>query len=97
MSANGEVRVRRIYEEPAPDDGARVLVDRLWPRGVSKARAALDEWCKQVAPSTELCKWYGHDPKLFAEFGRRYRAELKEPERAAALAHLRELAGRAVR
>ncbi|MFI9102235.1 DUF488 domain-containing protein [Streptomyces fildesensis] len=93
MSANGKVRVRRIYEEPAPDDGARVLVDRLWPRGVSKARAALDEWCKQVAPSTELCKWYGHDPELFAEFGRRYRAELVEPERAAALEHLRELAG----
>ncbi|MCM2430486.1 DUF488 domain-containing protein [Streptomyces sp. RKAG337] len=93
MSANGDVRVRRIYEEPAPDDGARVLVDRLWPRGLTKAKAALDEWCKQVAPSAELRQWYGHDPELFAEFGRRYRAELEEPERAAALAHLRELAG----
>jgi uncharacterized protein YeaO (DUF488 family) len=56
------VRVRRAYDEPEPDDGARVLVDRLWPRGLSKARAALDEWCKNVAPSGELRTWYNHDP-----------------------------------
>ena len=87
-----DVRVRRVYEEPQPDDGTRVLVDRLWPRGVSKARAALDEWCKDVAPSDELRKWYGHDPARFEEFARRYRLELEDPPRAAALAHLRDLA-----
>ncbi|MFG1694112.1 DUF488 domain-containing protein [Nonomuraea sp. NPDC049309] len=87
-----KVRVRRVYDEPRDDDGTRVLVDRLWPRGLSKDRAALDEWCKQVAPSTELRTWYRHDPGLFAEFARRYRGELEEPERAEAVAHLRELA-----
>ena len=60
-----EVRVRRVYEEPAPEDGMRVLVDRIWPRGLTKARAALDEWCKEIVPSTELRKWYGHDPERF--------------------------------
>jgi uncharacterized protein YeaO (DUF488 family) len=69
-----------------------VLVDRLWPRGVSKARADLTEWCKEVAPSTELRKWYGHDPERYDEFARRYRAELGDTEHAAALAHLKELA-----
>jgi uncharacterized protein YeaO (DUF488 family) len=90
--AKENVRVRRVYEDPGPDDGARVLVDRIWPRGLTKARAALDEWCKDVAPSGELRKWYAHDPDRFAEFGRRYQEELKEPQRAAALAHLRALA-----
>jgi len=89
--AEAKVQVRRIYEEPARGDGTRVLVDRIWPRGLTKAKAAHDEWCKEVAPSTELRKWYGHDPERFEEFGRRYQAELKEPERAGALAHLREL------
>jgi uncharacterized protein YeaO (DUF488 family) len=87
-----KVQVRRVYEEPAGDDGTRVLVDRIWPRGLTKAKAGLDEWCKQVAPSTELRTWYHHDPELFAEFGRRYRSELADPERAAAVTHLRELA-----
>lgn len=86
------LQVRRVYDPPEPGDGARVLVDRLWPRGISKDRAALDEWCKQVAPSVELRQWYAHEPDRFAEFARRYRAELDDPERAAALAHLRELA-----
>ena len=90
--AAAQVRVRRAYEEPEPSDGVRVLVDRIWPRGLSKARAALDDWCKDVAPSTELRQWYSHDPDRFAEFGRRYQAELADPERAAALAHLRDLA-----
>ena len=90
--ADVKVRVRRAYEDPVADDGARVLVDRIWPRGLTKARAALDEWCKEIAPSTELRKWYGHDPERFEEFSRRYQAELAEPERADALAHLRELA-----
>jgi uncharacterized protein YeaO (DUF488 family) len=90
--AGRHVQVRRIYEDPEPTDGTRVLVDRIWPRGVSKARAALDEWCKNVAPSDELRKWYGHDPDRFEEFGRRYRRELEDPQRAEALAHLRGLA-----
>ncbi|WP_062347093.1 DUF488 domain-containing protein [Herbidospora yilanensis] len=87
-----EVRVRRVYEDPADDDGTRVLVDRLWPRGLAKAAADLDEWCKEIAPSAELRTWYHHDPDRFAEFGRRYRSELTTPERAAAVTHLRELA-----
>lgn len=86
------VRTGRVYDEPTGRDGARVLVDRLWPRGVSREKACLDEWCKPVAPSTQLRQWYGHDPELFEEFGRRYRVELDEPERAEALAHLRALA-----
>jgi uncharacterized protein YeaO (DUF488 family) len=90
--AGRQVQVRRIYDEPEPSDGTRVLVDRIWPRGVSKARAALDEWCKNVAPSDQLRKWYGHDPDRFEEFGRRYRQELEDPQRAEALAHLRGLA-----
>lgn len=91
-SSSPKVRVRRIYDDPAPDDGTRVLVDRLWPRGMSKERAHLDEWCKEIAPSTELRKWYHHDPDRFDEFTRRYRAELDEGEQADALAHLRGLA-----
>ncbi|MFI1465392.1 DUF488 domain-containing protein [Nocardia carnea] len=86
------VQIRRIYDDPTPKDGTRVLVDRLWPRGVSKTRAHLDEWCKQIAPSTELRTWYGHDPQLFDAFARRYRDELTQPGRAEALSHLRELA-----
>ncbi|WP_326636416.1 DUF488 family protein [Streptosporangium sp. NBC_01755] len=92
MATKPKVRVRRVYEEPTASDGARVLVDRIWPRGLSKEKAHLQEWCKAVAPSTELRTWYGHDPARFEEFGRRYRAELKDPERAAALEHLREMA-----
>jgi uncharacterized protein YeaO (DUF488 family) len=88
------VRVGRVYDEPTVTDGRRILVDRLWPRGLTKVKAGLDEWCKQVAPSTELRTWYGHDPDRFAEFGRRYRAELDGAEQAAALAHLRALAER---
>lgn len=90
--AGGSVRVRRVYDEPDRDDGVRVLVDRIWPRGMTKARAALDEWCKDVAPSHELRTWYGHQPDRFEEFARRYRLELEDPRRAEALAHLRDLA-----
>lgn len=92
MASKHDVNVRRAYDEPGAEDGARVLVDRIWPRGLSKERADLDEWCRTVAPSTELRKWYAHDPERFEEFGRRYRTELAEPERAEALVHLRELA-----
>ncbi len=86
------VQVRRVYDDPADGDGTRVLVDRIWPRGMNKEKAALDEWCKHIAPSTELRKWYSHDPDRFAEFTRRYQDELTEPERAEALTHLRQLA-----
>jgi uncharacterized protein YeaO (DUF488 family) len=86
------VRVGRVYDQATEHDGNRVLVDRLWPRGISKSRADIGEWCKQVAPSTTLRKWYNHDPQRFAEFRRRYRAELASEEHARALAHLRELA-----
>jgi uncharacterized protein YeaO (DUF488 family) len=92
MTDKPEVRVRRVYDDPSPEDGTRVLVDRIWPRGLTKARAEIHEWAKEVAPSTELRRWYGHDPDRFEEFHRRYRAELAEPERRAALRHLRELA-----
>jgi uncharacterized protein YeaO (DUF488 family) len=85
------VRVARVYDT-APDDGTRVLVDRLWPRGVRKADARLDRWCKDVAPSDELRQWYGHDPELFAEFRRRYELELADPDHRDAVAELRELA-----
>jgi uncharacterized protein YeaO (DUF488 family) len=86
------VKVGRVYEGRAHGDGRRVLVDSLWPRGMTKARADLDEWCKQVAPSTHLRAWYAHDPERFEEFSRRYRAELTTADRATALEHLRELA-----
>lgn len=88
------VEVARAYDQPSEADGVRVLVDRVWPRGLSKDRAQVAEWCKAVAPSTELRKWYGHDPDRFEEFTRRYHAELRDAERAGALQHLRELAGR---
>ncbi|MGH3971015.1 MAG: DUF488 domain-containing protein [Mycobacterium sp.] len=87
-----KVQVRRVYDAPARGDGNRVLVDRIWPRGLTKEKADLDEWCKTVAPSTELRKWYHHDPERYTEFARRYRQELTEPEKAEALAHLRTLA-----
>lgn len=83
-----QVQVRRVYEEPEPDDGTRVLVDRLWPRGLRKDAAHLDEWAKDVAPSSELRKWYAHDPAKFAEFCRRYTAELSSGTPRAALEHL---------
>ncbi len=92
MSGKREVRLRRVYDEPAGDDGTRVLVDRVWPRGLSKQKAHVDQWCKQVAPSTELRKWYGHEPARFPEFADRYRSELQQPEQAEALARLRDLA-----
>ena len=89
---HGRIQVRRAYEASQPGDGTRVLVDRIWPRGLTKAKAALDEWCKDVAPSDELRKWYGHDPGRFEEFTRRYRRELQGPRQAEVLAHLRGLA-----
>ena len=71
-----DLTVKRIYEPPAPDDGQRVLVDRIWPRGISKADAALTLWLKDIAPSNELRKWFGHEPARWAEFRKRYAIEL---------------------
>jgi uncharacterized protein YeaO (DUF488 family) len=87
-----DIRVRRVYDDPSPEDGARVLVDRVWPRGVRKDAARLDEWAKDVAPSTELRTWYHHDPAKFDEFSRRYTAELEQPRPREALTRLRALA-----
>lgn len=87
-----KIRFRRIYDERSPDDGVRVLVDRIWPRGIRKEQAHVEEWLREVAPSTELRKWFGHDPDRFAEFRRRYLVELRAPERKHALQHLREVA-----
>jgi uncharacterized protein YeaO (DUF488 family) len=81
-----------VYDHRVRGDGTRVLVDRIWPRGLTKEKADLDEWCKQIAPSTELRKWYNHVPERFEEFTRRYQTELTTPARAEALAHLRDLA-----
>ncbi len=94
MTLKHQVRVGRPYDERSRGDGNRVLVDRLWPRGLSKERADLDEWCTTIAPSSTLRKWYAHDPQRFDEFTRRYLEELAEPERARSLAHLRELLSR---
>jgi uncharacterized protein YeaO (DUF488 family) len=94
MAGTPEVRVRRVYDQPAPDDGERFLVDRLWPRGVPKGAAVVSEWVKDVAPSPELRRWYGHDPLRFAEFRLRYADELREPARARALTRLNEAAKR---
>ena len=78
MIAADRVRLKRAYESPASDDGIRILIDRLWPRGVKKANAAIDEWMKEIAPSTELRKWFGHDPERWPEFRRRYRSEIRQ-------------------
>jgi uncharacterized protein YeaO (DUF488 family) len=74
------IRIKRAYEEPAGEDGERILVDRLWPRGLTKEKAKVDLWLKDVAPSTELRKWYAHDPAKWAEFRSRYLEELKRNE-----------------
>ncbi len=70
------IRIKRVYSEPTPRDGMRILVDRVWPRGISKERAHITEWRKDLAPSTALRKWFGHEPARWAEFRKRYRAEL---------------------
>lgn len=85
------VRVRRVYEPPEPDDGVRVLVDRLWPRGLSKDAAHVDEWPKALTPSTELRRWYHAGEGSYEEFADRYEAELDAPEASELLSHVREL------
>jgi uncharacterized protein YeaO (DUF488 family) len=84
------VRLKRVYEPPSPEDGVRVLVDRLWPRGLRKADAAIDRWMKDIAPSTELRQWFGHDPERWQEFRRRYARELRQ--HATTIDELHELA-----
>jgi uncharacterized protein YeaO (DUF488 family) len=79
------IQLKRVYEKPSRKDGLRVLVDRLWPRGLTKERAAVDLWLKDVAPSTELRQWFGHDPARWKEFQSRYRMELKEKKDALTL------------
>jgi uncharacterized protein YeaO (DUF488 family) len=76
------IHLKRAYEPPAKKDGLRILVERLWPRGLSKEKAAIDLWLKDVAPSTELRRWFGHDPARWPEFQKRYRAELREQKDA---------------
>lgn len=83
------IKLKRVYEPPGPEDGCRVLVERLWPRGISKEKASLDLWLKDVAPSPELRTWFGHDPAKWDEFRKRYFEELKENEDA--VDKLREL------
>ena len=86
------VRVARLTDPAGPADGVRVLVERLWPRGTNRATVVLDGWYRGLAPSDGLRTWYGHDPERFGEFAERYRAELREPDRVAALQRLLELA-----
>ncbi len=88
------VKLKRAYERPSPDDGIRILVDRLWPRGVKKVNAAIDHWMKEIAPSTELRRWFGHDPGRWEEFQRRYAQELKRHREQ--VDQLRSLARRSV-
>jgi uncharacterized protein YeaO (DUF488 family) len=85
------VAYRRIYDEPRSPEGQRVLVDRVWPRGIRRDEGRFDEWLPEIAPSSELRRWYGHDPGRFEEFRRRYLSELDEPGRAEAASHLRDL------
>ena len=72
------IHLKRAYDKPSKDDGVRILVERLWPRGVAKEKAAIDVWLKDIAPSTELRKWYNHEPEKWKDFQKKYRAELKE-------------------
>ena len=94
MTSRG-VRLQRAYDEPQPDDGHRVLVDRVWPRGRTKAELRLDAWARDLGPSNELRKWFGHDPARWTEFEARYHVELADPERSQALDDLAAIAQRA--
>lgn len=87
-----DIEIKRVYDPPSADDGYRVLIDRLWPRGVGREAARIDEWARELAPSDELRRWFGHDPGRFPEFRRRYERELEE--HGETLERLRELARR---
>lgn len=84
---NQVIRVKRVYDSPEEADGSRILVDRIWPRGLSKGRAAVDFWLKDLAPSNELRRWFGHDPERWTEFKQRYHRELRK--RSTALEQIR--------
>ena len=84
------IKLKRAYDPPSRTDGLRVLVDRVWPRGLTKDDLHITFWAKEAAPSTELRKWFGHDPQRLSEFRKRYEAELKQPAEQAALAHILE-------
>ncbi len=88
------IRIKRVYDAPDRDDGERILVDRLWPRGVTKEKACIESWRKEIGPSTELRQWFGHDPRRWDEFQRRYERELQDPGKRAVL---RDLAARSRR
>lgn len=88
------IKIKRFYEAPENSDGKRILVDRLWPRGVAKAKARIDEWLKEIAPSNQLRQWYGHKPERWEEFQKRYREELQTAEKQELLKHLKSLARR---
>lgn len=77
-----ELKIKRVYEKPAKEDGERILVDRLWPRGLTKEKAGIDTWLKEISPTTELRKWFGHDPAKWKEFQKRYFNELNENKEA---------------
>jgi uncharacterized protein YeaO (DUF488 family) len=95
MTARAQkISIKRAYDPPTRGDGVRILVDRLWPRGLRKEGARIDQWRKDLAPSTELRKFYGHRPERFAEFAKRYQAELRQTEQAAAVTDLLAIAGR---
>lgn len=85
MADAHQIRLKRVYDDPARSDGYRILVDRVWPRGLTKVEAGVDEWLKEVGPSTGLRRWFGHDPERFDEFATRYRAELEDSEALATL------------
>ncbi len=89
-----QIKLKRVYETPEPEDGQRVLIDRLWPRGLKREDARLDEWLREIAPSDELRRWFGHDPARWEEFQARYRRELEDAGHQAALEKLRERAQR---
>lgn len=94
VESSHKIAIKRAYEPPARGDGVRILVDRLWPRGLRKEAAHFDQWRKDLSPSTELRKFYGHRPELFTEFKRRYRTELRRKEAAAAVGELVDLTRR---
>ncbi len=85
------VKIKRIYDEPARSDGTRILVDRLWPRGVSQEKAAIDEWMREIAPSDKLRAWFGHRSERWMEFKKRYKKELTDPEKKKILATLKRV------